>query len=90
MPIIAATRREFIAILDDFVFCHACESEETAFTEMYYIPVLNCIFCERCLELYRKGAVIYKFDRKESQKNYQRIESKFKDLGVWEEYSGIV
>ena len=90
MPIIVATRREFIAVLDDFVFCHACESEESAFTEMYYIPILDCIFCGRCLELYQKGAVVYNCDKKVSQRNYNRIQSRLKELGVWEECSGIV
>lgn len=85
MPIIEATRREFIAVLDDFVFCHACESEESAFALMYYIPILNCIFCEHCLKLYQEGAIIYKSDKKVSVENYNNMKSKLKDLGVWEE-----
>ena len=84
MSVIVATRREFIAVLDDFVFCHACESEESAFTEMYYIPVLNCIFCKNCLDLYLKTAVMYKVDRKIEKKNFERMMNRFRDLGVWE------
>ena len=86
MPIIVATRREFIAALDSFVFCHACESEESAFTEMYYVPVLNCIFCKRCLDLYQKSAVRYKIDEKTERTNFNRMMNRFKDLGVWEGY----
>jgi len=86
MPVIVATRREFIAVLDDFVFCHACESEESAFTEMYYIPILNCIFCKNCLDLYQKSAVRYKVDEKTERTNFNRMMNRFKDLGVWEGY----
>lgn len=89
MPMIKATRREFVAVLDSFVFCDLCESEETAFTNMYYIPVLNQVYCERCKNLYCESAVRYKVDDKMMNKNLNRLKEKFVDLGVWE-YSGIV
>lgn len=84
MPIIMATRREFIAALDDFVFCHACESDESAFSDMYYVPATDCIFCENCLQLYAKGAVSWQVDAKENTKRFLKMKSKFDDLGVWE------
>ena len=89
MPIIKATRREFVAVLDSFVFCDLCESEESAFTEMYYIPILNQVYCEKCLNLYCESAVRYRVDKKDEERNLNRLKDKFVDLGVWE-YSGIV
>lgn len=85
MPIIVASRREFVAVLDDFVFCNLCEKEETAFTEMYYIPVLNQVYCEDCMRLYSKSAVKYRVDDEMADSFYNKMVEKFKDLGVWED-----
>lgn len=85
MPVIVASRREFIAVLDNFVFCNLCEKEETAFTSMYYIPILNQVYCEDCMRLYSESAVKYRVDDKTAEFFYNQMESKLKDLGVWEE-----
>lgn len=85
MPVIKATRREFIACYRDYVFCHACESDESAFTDMFYIPTIDCVFCKHCADLYAKDAIIYKIDRKKAQKNYLDMQQKMVDIGTWEE-----
>ena len=85
MPIIKATRREFIAAYRDYVFCHACQSDESAFTDMFYIPVIDCIFCKNCADLYAKSAVVYKIDQKHAHQNYAVMRQKLIDIGTWEE-----
>lgn len=84
VDIIEASKREFIAILDAFVPCNLCGIEESPFTKMYYIPVIDVIYCERCMELWKKSAVWYKVDKKMCDSRIEEYKRKFKDLGVWE------
>lgn len=85
VEIIEATRREFIAAFDDFMPCNLCGSEESPFTNMYYIPAVNVVYCERCFELWKKSAVWYKVDKKMCEERIEELRGKFKDMGCWEE-----
>lgn len=88
MPIIVATRREFIAVLDDYVFCQLCDRECDVFEEMYYIPVLGVVFCKECKDLYCESAVMYRVDAKTADFNFDKMKSAFIDLDVWDD-SGV-
>lgn len=85
MPVIVATRREFVAVLDSYVFCNLCEKEVDAFEEMYYIPVIGSVYCEDCMKLYKKTAIKYRVDDKMAVLCFNKMVEKFKDLGVWYE-----
>lgn len=84
MPIIKATRREFVAALDQFVLCDLCASDESAFTSMYYIPDIDQIYCADCFDIWAQTAIYYKVDRKTIEKNFNAMREKMVAMGVWE------
>ena len=84
MPIIKATRREFIAALDQYVFCDLCGSDESAFTPMFYIPDINQIYCEDCFKIWAETAIYYKVDKKIIDRNFDSMRDKIMMLGCWE------
>ena len=86
MPIIVATRREFIAALDQYVICDLCGFDVSAVVKMYYIPSINQVYCEDCFDLWAQNAILYKkADGKVIQQNIDSLTQKFKDLGCWED-----
>lgn len=84
IDIIVATKREFIAALDQFIPCNLCNAEESPFTDMYYIPTIDVIYCERCFDLWKQSARWYKIDKKICEERLKKLEQKFKDMGCWE------
>lgn len=74
--------------MDTFALCDLCGADESAFTDMFYIPDINQIYCEKCFQIWAETAFYYKGDRKTVDKNIARMKEKFADLGVWE-YNGV-
>ena len=83
--IVACTRREWMAYSETFGDCHLCGDEVYLDDLMYYIPVLNVAYCERCYKLWATSAMFYKVDLKIETENLQKIKRAFKEMGCWDE-----
>lgn len=46
---------------------------------VYYIPVLNQLFCEECFKKFSENAEYYKEDKEYEERNYNYYISKFKN-----------
>lgn len=84
MDIIVAQRQEFIAAMDDYVKCSLCGSEEQMFDNMYYIPSIDQVYCERCFGLWKNTARYYKIDQKEIDMRCDKLQKQFEAMGVFE------
>lgn len=82
--VIIATRKEFMAVRDDVCECHLCGDGVNLDEEMYYIPVLDVVYCHRCYELWCLSAQFYKVDKPIEQRNLDVITKKFEELDCWE------
>ena len=78
-----ASRREFVAALDQYVFCDLCGADASAFTNMYYIPDIDQIYCEGCFNIWSQAAIYYSVDRKTIEKNFAEMKWRMELLGCW-------
>lgn len=83
--VVIATRKEFFAVRDDICDCHLCGDEVDLDDEMYYIPVLDVVYCRRCYELWCISVQYFKVDKPIEDKNLKNIVEKFEELGCWDE-----
>lgn len=83
--VVVATRKEFVAVMDGLCECHLCGDECPFDEEMYYIPVLNVVYCKRCYELWCMSAKFYKVDKPLEEKNLAPMRDTFMDIGCWED-----
>lgn len=81
--VVCATRKEFIAIYDDECKCFLCDDDCDLDEKMYYIPVLDVIYCKRCYELWVVSAQYFKVDKPIETKRLNAIMDKFKELDCW-------
>lgn len=83
--VVVATRKELMAVRDDICECHLCGDDVDLDVEMYYIPVLDVVYCQRCYELWCISAQYFKVDKPIEDKNLKKVVDKFIDLGCWDE-----
>ena len=83
--ILQLTRKEYIACTDDFGTCHLCGDECQLDETMYYLPILDIVYCSRCFALWLVSAKHYKVDEKIEEKNLEKLTNKLKDMGVLEQ-----
>lgn len=85
LEIIVASRQEFVAAFDDFMQCSLCGAEEMMTEQMYYIPTIDQVYCERCFNLWQSSARYYKVDQKDVDNRLDALKTKFKAFGCWED-----
>lgn len=83
--VVVATRKEFMAVFDDVCDCHLCGDDVNLDGIMYYIPVLDVVYCPRCYELWCVSAQYFKVDKPIEDKNLKKVVEKFEELGCWDE-----
>ena len=83
--IVVCTRKEYMAYSETFGNCHLCGDEVCLDDNMYYIPVLDVVYCERCYKLWAISATFYKVDKDIEDKNLSKIKNKFEEMGCWYE-----
>lgn len=83
--VVMATRKEFMAVREEMCDCHLCNDSLGLDSTMYYIPVLDVVYCPRCYELWCVSATYFKVDKPVEDKNLAIIKSKFEELDCWED-----
>lgn len=85
VKVVVATRKEMIAAFEETCECFLCQSELMADEKMYYIPVLDVVYCKRCFDFWLSTAVTYKVDLPKEKRNLDKIIDKFKEIGCLDE-----
>jgi hypothetical protein len=81
--IIKMSWREYAAATDSWGLCDAC-GQNSSEEPLYYVAVLNVVFCPDCFDAWYGGAKRYSVDMPKEQANFVRMKQKMKDLGCWE------
>lgn len=55
------------------IICDDCNDLITDHDEVYYIPVLNRIFCEKCLIAWYNTATVYSEDKSYEENHYKYV-----------------
>ena len=84
--VIVASRKEFMAATDTFANCHLCGDEVYLEDCMYYIPMLDVIYCERCYALWQaSNPRYYKVDKDIEIKNFEQMKARFLTMEDWDD-----
>lgn len=83
--VVIGTRKEFMAAFENGGRCHLCNDELMLDDTMYYIPVLDVVYCYRCYSLWNSSVQYFKVDKPIENSRLMNIMEKFKDIGCWVE-----
>lgn len=81
VKVVVATRKEMIAAFEEPCVCHLCSEEVMPDERMYYIPVLDALYCKRCFDFWLSVATTYKVDIPVEKKNLKSIIEKMEEMG---------
>lgn len=78
--IIEMAPHEVAAVLDKFPYCDLCSVGEG---NRFYIPVINQVYCDTCLQAWLSGAIRYKVDIPQEKTLYSGVQRELESLGIW-------
>lgn len=81
--VIKLTWREYAAATDSWGLCDAC-GQNTSEEPLFYVAVLDHVFCEMCFKAWYDTAKRYSVDMPKEQEAFIRMKHKLMDLGCWE------
>lgn len=73
-----------IEFVGRIIICDNCNAECNA-GDVYYIPVLNRVFCQDCFDEWHKTATYYPEDAPYERRYFNSIKKVLEDSGLWEE-----
>ena len=92
--VVACTRKECIAsellVSSEDVGvcgrCSLCGDEPLLDDEVYYIPLLDVVYCGRCMKLFCMSDRKYNIgDRSVEEENLKAFKEKMMEMGCWDE-----